>query len=91
MAFGYDFVGYDFDEWNDPSPDTDPLDNCAVDSHGTFTAGIIAADASNISSGLELLRVSPSERIVFFRAVVIPLGTLLWQLHIWRQQMGRMC
>ena len=41
-----------FDESNNPSPDTDPLeDNCAMDSHGTHVAGIVATDASNISSG----------------------------------------
>jgi subtilisin family serine protease len=51
VAVGYDLVGDDFDGSNNPSPDTDPLDNCSMDSHGTHVAGIVAADASNISSG----------------------------------------
>ena len=52
VAFGYDLVGdlYDFYGSNDPSPDSDPLDNCSADSHGTHVAGIIAANAYNLSS-----------------------------------------
>ncbi|KAI9329958.1 peptidase S8/S53 domain-containing protein [Obelidium mucronatum] len=48
---GYDFVGPDYGPKNGfkPSPDADPLDECSGYSHGTHVAGIIAADASNIT------------------------------------------
>ncbi|RKO82718.1 peptidase S8/S53 domain-containing protein, partial [Blyttiomyces helicus] len=32
-----------------PVPDSDPLDNCSADSHGTHTTGIIAADTRQIT------------------------------------------
>lgn len=53
VAFGYDFVGdsYTYDGSQVPVPDADPLDNCSSKSHGTHVAGIIAANASNLSSG----------------------------------------
>ncbi|KAG6186757.1 hypothetical protein E4U35_002806 [Claviceps purpurea] len=41
VSFGTDLVGDDFDGYNDPVPDDDPMDNC--DGHGTHVAGIIAA------------------------------------------------
>ena len=50
VAFGYDLVGDLYDGSNNPSPDSDPLDNCSAKSHGTHVAGIIAAVAYNLSS-----------------------------------------
>eukprot|EP01038_Epipyxis_sp_PR26KG_P009122 gene9122-12303_t len=52
VAFGYDFVGDDYD-YNNPVavPDADPIDDCDPYSHGTHVAGIIAADASHDMSG----------------------------------------
>ena len=31
-------------------PDSDPMDNCSIDSHGTHVAGIVAGDASSITA-----------------------------------------
>ncbi|KAJ3117130.1 hypothetical protein HDU96_007793 [Phlyctochytrium bullatum] len=50
VAFGYDLVGDDYvDESSVPKPDGDPMDDCSVESHGTHVAGIIAADARNVT------------------------------------------
>ncbi|KAJ3216413.1 hypothetical protein HDU67_009467 [Dinochytrium kinnereticum] len=50
VAFGYDLVGdYYVDESSRPEPDNDPLDDCSWESHGTHVAGIIGADARNIT------------------------------------------
>ncbi|KAJ1985271.1 hypothetical protein H4R34_000091 [Dimargaris verticillata] len=42
VAYGYDFVGDNFDGKSAPQPDDDPLDTCNY--HGTAVAGIIAGD-----------------------------------------------
>ncbi|ORY41834.1 subtilisin-like protein [Rhizoclosmatium globosum] len=52
VAKGYDFVGDAFTGQAGsppPTPDSDPLDACSEESHGTHVAGIIAADARNIT------------------------------------------
>ncbi|KAJ3152638.1 hypothetical protein HDU89_001331 [Geranomyces variabilis] len=52
ISFGYDLVGdaYDADAVVPVlTPDSDPMDNCSADSHGTHTTGIIAADARGIT------------------------------------------
>ena len=41
-----DFVGDDYDGYNDPIPDPDPLDTCIM--HGTHVAGIIGANSNNV-------------------------------------------
>ncbi|KAJ3098559.1 hypothetical protein HDU97_003942 [Phlyctochytrium planicorne] len=39
IAFGYDLVGDKYvDETSHPEPDSDPLDNCSTESHGTHVA-----------------------------------------------------
>ncbi|KAJ3530209.1 hypothetical protein NMY22_g8670 [Coprinellus aureogranulatus] len=45
VAGGYDFVGDNFTQRNEPVPDEDPFDPCL--GHGTHVAGIIAADPKN--------------------------------------------
>ncbi|KAI8057827.1 peptidase S8/S53 domain-containing protein [Syncephalis plumigaleata] len=49
VAYGYDFVGSDYNGENTPVEDEDPLDDC--DGHGTHVAGIIAA-RSNRGTGV---------------------------------------
>ncbi|KAJ3521240.1 hypothetical protein NMY22_g12392 [Coprinellus aureogranulatus] len=44
VAGGYDFVGDDYDGFNEPMPDDDPADCMG---HGTHVSGIIAADPDN--------------------------------------------
>ncbi|TQN64195.1 Minor extracellular protease vpr, partial [Colletotrichum shisoi] len=39
VAGGYDLVGDDFEGWNDPVPDDDPLTTCLDGGHGTHVAG----------------------------------------------------
>jgi subtilisin family serine protease len=41
VAYGYDFVGDEYDGENDPQPDNDPRDTC--NGHGTHVTGIIGA------------------------------------------------
>ena len=71
VAMGYDFVGNEYDGSNDPLPDADPLDNCSKVAHGTHVAGIIAANASSLSSGpyatLPFTGVAPGVTIGAYR------------------------
>ncbi|KAI9592556.1 peptidase S8/S53 domain-containing protein, partial [Syncephalis fuscata] len=46
VAYGYDFVGNDFDGIREPVPDNDPKDECS--GHGTAVAGIIAAKTTTL-------------------------------------------
>jgi len=48
VGYGYDLVG---DNAALPLGDNDPIDNCSHNSHGTFVAGIIAANTFGISKG----------------------------------------
>jgi subtilisin family serine protease len=41
VAYGYDFVGDDYNGENTPNPDNDPRDTC--NGHGTHVTGIIGA------------------------------------------------
>ncbi|KAJ3010803.1 UNVERIFIED_CONTAM: hypothetical protein HDU68_001961, partial [Siphonaria sp. JEL0065] len=52
VSKGYDFAGDAYDGYTIPQPDEDPIDNCSDSSHGTGThvAGIVAADARNITT-----------------------------------------
>ncbi|KAF9575161.1 hypothetical protein EC968_004097 [Mortierella alpina] len=47
VAYGWDFVGDSYDGYNEPKPNNDPMDCYG---HGTHVAGIIGANALNISS-----------------------------------------
>ncbi|KAI9348973.1 peptidase S8/S53 domain-containing protein [Zopfochytrium polystomum] len=47
---GYDFVGNNYTGSSDTIvPDSDPLDDCSDESHGTHVIGIVAGDARNIT------------------------------------------
>ncbi|KAJ3026728.1 UNVERIFIED_CONTAM: hypothetical protein HDU68_005154, partial [Siphonaria sp. JEL0065] len=52
VSKGHDFVGDAYGAGGKyvPIPDADPIDNCSGNSHGTHVAGIIGADARNITT-----------------------------------------
>ncbi|KAJ3332201.1 hypothetical protein HDU76_000974 [Blyttiomyces sp. JEL0837] len=51
VSFGYDVVGDNYiGGTSTPIPDDDPFDNCQAESHGTHVAGIVGANAFNITS-----------------------------------------
>ncbi|KAI9346747.1 peptidase S8/S53 domain-containing protein [Zopfochytrium polystomum] len=50
VAFGWDFVGDDYDTTQELKPDGDPLNTCKGGSHGTSVAGVAAADGTNITA-----------------------------------------
>ncbi|KAF9425410.1 hypothetical protein BGZ94_007561 [Podila epigama] len=47
ITHGWDFVGDAYDGFNQPKPDSDPMD---CQGHGTHVAGIVGANALNIKS-----------------------------------------
>ncbi|KAF8946099.1 hypothetical protein BGZ47_001301 [Haplosporangium gracile] len=70
VAYGYDFVGDDYDNSNSekdtPKPDKDPMD-CA--GHGTHVAGIVAArnEGSNAMGPQDFVGVAPDVTIGAYR------------------------
>ena len=69
VAGGYDFVGDAYSSSHPyPVADTDPLDNCSDDSHGTHVAGIIIANTSHINNA--------SFQLPFIMTGVAPQATL---------------
>ncbi|KAG9061756.1 hypothetical protein KI688_006907 [Linnemannia hyalina] len=48
VKYGWDFVGDAYTSFNNPIPDSDPMD-CG--GHGTHVAGIVGGNASNIKAG----------------------------------------
>ncbi|KAJ3300979.1 hypothetical protein HDU76_005930 [Blyttiomyces sp. JEL0837] len=50
VAYGYDLVGNAYTGANIPVPDSDPIDDCSSESHGTHVAGIVGANALNVVS-----------------------------------------
>ncbi|KAI9326531.1 peptidase S8/S53 domain-containing protein [Obelidium mucronatum] len=82
VSKGYDFVG---DAFGDnslyvPVPDADPIDNCSESSHGTHVAGIVAADARNITVGgfipsIPFTGVAPEANIFAYRVFGCTGGT----------------
>ncbi|KAI9346727.1 peptidase S8/S53 domain-containing protein [Zopfochytrium polystomum] len=50
VAFGWDFIGDDYDTTQVLKPDGDPLNTCIEGSHGTSVAGVAAADGTNITA-----------------------------------------
>lgn len=47
VAYGYDFVGDEYNGENTPIPDNDPMNNC--NGHGTHVTGIIGANDSHLN------------------------------------------
>ncbi|KAJ3241853.1 hypothetical protein HDU81_009715 [Chytriomyces hyalinus] len=70
---GYDLVGDAYTgSAGAPQPDNDPIDNCSDVSHGTHVAGIIAADARNITDAgfvptFAFTGVAPEASILAYR------------------------
>ncbi|KAF9146907.1 hypothetical protein BG015_011473, partial [Linnemannia schmuckeri] len=70
VAYGYDFVGDNYDNGNSekdtPNPDKDPMD-CA--GHGTHVAGIVAArnEGSNAMGPQDFVGVAPDATIGAYR------------------------
>ncbi|KAF9182448.1 hypothetical protein BGZ50_004914 [Haplosporangium sp. Z 11] len=50
VAYGWDFVGDEYNGYNEPKPDADPMDCFG---HGSHVAGIIGANAKNIKGPLK--------------------------------------
>ncbi|KAJ3332207.1 hypothetical protein HDU76_000980 [Blyttiomyces sp. JEL0837] len=72
VANGFDFVGDDYGVNYTASPSLDPFENCSDDAHGTHVAGVIAADASFLTSGAyapasSLTGVAPDATIYAYR------------------------
>ncbi|KAJ3009973.1 UNVERIFIED_CONTAM: hypothetical protein HDU68_002402 [Siphonaria sp. JEL0065] len=74
VSKGWDFVGdaYDAETVLETNPDADPIDNCSDSSHGTHVAGIIAADARNITKegfipAVPFTGVAPDANIFAYR------------------------
>ncbi|KAJ3232963.1 hypothetical protein HDU81_002583 [Chytriomyces hyalinus] len=71
---GFDFVGdvYDVNHPESAVTDSDPEDNCSEASHGTHVAGIVAADARNITTpgfipNFEFTGVAPEANLLAYR------------------------
>ncbi|KAH7313735.1 subtilase [Stachybotrys elegans] len=62
---GFDLVGDDFDGFNQPMPDDDPMD---CEGHGTEVAGIIAAQENEMG----LLGVAPGASLTAYRIFGCP-------------------
>ncbi|KAL7931965.1 peptidase S8/S53 domain-containing protein [Trichoderma chlorosporum] len=66
IAFGYDFVGDDYDGTTSPAPGPDPLATCVDGGHGTHTTGIVGMeDPSN--QGFGLVGVAPEATLGAYR------------------------
>ncbi|TIC99613.1 Minor extracellular protease vpr [Colletotrichum higginsianum] len=68
VAGGYDLVGDDFEGWNDPVPDDDPLTTCLDGGHGTHVAGIIAA-RDPVGVGFGIVGVAPDASLYAYRVL----------------------
>jgi len=92
-----DFVGDDYDGYNDPIPDPDPLDTCIM--HGTHVAGIIGANSNNVygMSGVALeasqyaYRVFGCYGVLFFSALGFLLLTTIEFVRRDRRQCPPRC
>ncbi|KAJ3209791.1 hypothetical protein HDU82_000101 [Entophlyctis luteolus] len=77
VAFGYDLVGDNYGAANSTTvPDSDPLDNCTTESHGTHVAGIIAGDTIGITGefkpAFDFTGVAPEVTIGAYRIFGCP-------------------
>ncbi|KAH7099128.1 subtilisin-like protein [Auriculariales sp. MPI-PUGE-AT-0066] len=61
IAGGYDFVGDDYDGYNDPTPDEDPMDCFG---HGTHVTGIIGANGDNV---YQMSGVAPEASVYMYK------------------------
>ncbi|KAJ1977456.1 hypothetical protein H4R35_002294 [Dimargaris xerosporica] len=73
VAYGYDFVGDDFDGISEPQPDDDPLDTC--NAHGTAVAGIIAGNDGEFrgvvpEATLGVYRVMSCKNVLYDRYIM---------------------
>ncbi|KAJ1984718.1 hypothetical protein H4R34_000480 [Dimargaris verticillata] len=73
VAYGYDFVGDDFDGVTEPQPDDDPLDTC--NAHGTAVAGIIAGNDGEFrgvapEATLGIYRVMSCKNVLYDRYIM---------------------
>ncbi|KAK3811218.1 MAG: peptidase S8/S53 domain-containing protein [Benniella sp.] len=67
VAFGWDFVGDDFDKTGTAVEDDDPMDEC--NGHGTHVAGIVGADARNIGAPQPFVGVAPEVTLGAYRVL----------------------
>ncbi|KAF9347945.1 hypothetical protein BGX34_002792, partial [Mortierella sp. NVP85] len=66
VAFGWDFIGDNFDETGNPVEDDDPND---CNGHGTHVAGITGADARNIGAPQPFVGVAPEVTLGAYRVL----------------------
>ncbi|KAF9353893.1 hypothetical protein BGX34_011306 [Mortierella sp. NVP85] len=66
VAFGWDFLGDNYDETGNPVEDDDPMD---CNGHGTHVAGIIGADARNVEAPQPFVGVAPEVTFGAYRVV----------------------
>ncbi|KAK4065071.1 uncharacterized protein Triagg1_8707 [Trichoderma aggressivum f. europaeum] len=71
IAFGYDFVGDDYDGTNSPMPSPDPLATCPSGGHGTHTLGILAMEDPD-DVGFGVVGGAPDATIGAYRVLSCP-------------------
>ncbi|KAJ4855603.1 subtilase family domain-containing protein [Trichoderma breve] len=71
IAFGYDFVGDNYDGTNTPMPSPDPLATCPEGGHGTHTLGILAMEDPD-DVGFGLVGGAPDATIGAYRVLSCP-------------------
>ncbi|EOO02483.1 putative thermostable alkaline protease protein [Phaeoacremonium minimum UCRPA7] len=70
ISFGYDLVGDDYNGYNTPVPDDDPLATCSTGGHGTHVTGIIGMEVPDdypLFNGL--VGVAPEASIGMYRVL----------------------
>ncbi|KAI1370125.1 peptidase S8/S53 domain-containing protein [Hypoxylon crocopeplum] len=68
ISFGYDLVGDDYDGYNSPSPDDDPLTTCIGGGHGSHVMGILGMEVpTDAPSFAGLTGIAPEADFGMFR------------------------